>query len=142
VSKTFIDTNVLVYAMDTRDPAKREKARRVLSAVVEAGQAVVSTQVAKEFYVVATTKLGADPIAVKGIIHGFRNMEIVVDDLDLVEQATDIAILNRLSFWDASIVAAAERARCDRILSEDLNAGQEYRGIRIVNPFTDEKLPF
>ena len=135
VSKIFIDTNILVYSIDKREPVKRKNARKVLSGIVDSHQPVISTQVIQEFYVVATTKLKADSVLVKNIIHDFRNMEIVAVDLELIEQAIDIGLVSRLSFWDSMIIAAAEKARCDFVFSEDLSAGQSYRGVVVLNPF-------
>jgi len=138
VSKIFIDTNILVYTLDQKNIEKRDTARKIVKKVVESHQPVISTQVIKEFYVVASNKLKADPIVVKNIIHNFHNMEIVNNDLDLIEQAIDISILSQLSFWDSLIIAAAEKANCEYVLSEDLNSGQNYRGIKLLNPFIKE----
>jgi len=138
VSKIFIDTNILVYTLDQKNIEKRDMARKTVKKVVESHQPVISTQVIKEFYVVASSKLKADPIVVKNIIHNFHNMEIVNNDLDLIEQAIDISILSQLSFWDSLIIAAAEKANCEYVLSEDLNSGQNYRGIKLLNPFIKE----
>ena len=138
VSKIFIDTNILVYTLDQKNIEKRDMARKIVKKVVESHQPVISTQVIKEFYVVASTKLRADSIVVKNIIHNFHNMEIVNNDLDLIEQAIDISILSQLSFWDSLIIAAAEKANCEYVLSEDLNSGQNYRGIKLLNPFIKE----
>ncbi len=77
MSKIFIDTNLFVYALDQKDEQKKAQARIIIRKIVEAHQPVISTQVIKEFYVVATNKLKADPIIVKNIIHNFRNMEII-----------------------------------------------------------------
>ena len=74
----------------------------------------------------------------KNIIHNFRNMEIVNNDLELIEQAIDISIISQLSFWDSLIIAAAEKANCEFIFSEDLNNGQTYRGVTVINPFVKE----
>lgn len=138
MSKIFIDTNILVYTLDQKNIEKRDMARKIVKKVVESHQPVISTQVIKEFYVVASNKLKADPIIVKNIIHNFHNMEIVNNDLDLIEQAIDISILSTLSFWDSLIIAAAEKANCEYVLSEDLNSGQNYRGIKLLNPFIKE----
>jgi len=138
VSKIFIDTNILVYTLDQKNIEKRDMARKIVKKVVESHQPVISTQVIKEFYVVASNKLKADPIVVKNIIHNFHNMEIVNNDLDLIEQAIDISILSQLSFWDSLVIAAAEKANCEYVLSEDLNSGQNYRGIKLLNPFIKE----
>ena len=138
MSKIFIDTNILVYTLDQKNIEKRDRARKIVKKVVESHQPVISTQVIKEFYVVASNKLKADPIVVKNIIHNFHNMEIVNNDLDLIEQAIDISVLSQLSFWDSLIIAAAEKANCEYVLSEDLNSGQNYRGIKLFNPFIKE----
>ena len=138
MSKIFIDTNILVYTLDQKNIEKRDKARNIVKKVVESHQPVISTQVIKEFYVVASTKLKADSIVVKNIIHNLHNLEIVNNDLDLIEQAIDISILSQLSFWDSLIIAAAEKANCEYVLSEDLNSGQNYRGIKLLNPFIKE----
>jgi predicted nucleic acid-binding protein len=135
VSKIFIDTNIWVYSLDSKDQEKRNHARQILRKIVDAHQPVLSTQVIQEFYVVATAKLGADLLGVKNIIHNFHNMEIVNIDLELVEEASDISILSKLSFWDSLIIAAAEKAKCEHIFSEDLNSGQTYRGVKVLNPF-------
>ncbi|OHE66114.1 MAG: twitching motility protein PilT [Treponema sp. GWC1_61_84] len=140
VSKIFIDTNVFLYLLDNKDETKREKARKILKKIVALHQPVLSTQVIKEFYVAATSKLKADSFIVKNIIHNFRNMEIVNNDLELIEQAIDISAISQISFWDSLIVAAAEKANCEFIFSEDLNSGQTYRGVKVVNPF--EKADF
>ncbi len=138
MSKIFIDTNLFVYALDQKDEQKKAQARIIIRKIVEAHQPVISTQVIKEFYVVATNKLKADPIIVKNIIHNFRNMEIINNDLDLIEQAIDVSVLFQLSFWDSLIIAAAEKAKCEFVFSEDLNTGQTCRGVQVVNPFTKE----
>ena len=138
MSKVFIDTNILVYTLDQKDVEKKDLARRILKKVVESHQPVISTQVINEFYVVAVNKLKSDPIVVKSIIHNFHNMEIVNIDLDLIEQAIDISVISQLSFWDSLIIAAAEKANCEYVLSEDLNPGQNYRGIKLLNPFSSE----
>ena len=98
----------------------------------------ISTQVIQAFCVVATTKRKVDRFVVKNIIHNFRNLEIVNSDLDMIEQAVDIGIISQVSFWDALIIAAAEKANCDYILSEDWNAGQTCRGVSVINPFLQD----
>ena len=137
VSKIFIDTNILVYTLDAKDSYKQVKAREIMKKVIDLHQPVISTQVLKEFYVVATTKLKADRIIIKNIIHNFCNIEIVQNDLELIEQAIDISVISQLSFWDSLIVAAAEKSKCEFIISEDLNSGQTYRGVMVINPFKE-----
>ncbi len=138
VSKIFIDTNIFVYTLDKKDEIKQEKARVILKKIVELHQPVISTQVIKEFYVISTNKLKADHFIVKNIIHNFRNIETVNNDLELIEQAIDISVISQISFWDSLIIAAAEKSNCEFVFSEDLNSGQTYRGVMVVNPFIKE----
>ena len=138
VSKIFIDTNIFVYTLDKKDEIKQDKARLILKKIVELHQPVISTQVIKEFYVISTNKLKADHFIVKNIIHNFRNIETVNNDLELIEQAIDISVISQISFWDSLIIAAAEKSSCEFVFSEDLNPGQTYRGVMVVNPFIKE----
>jgi len=138
VSKIFIDTNIFVYTLDKKDEIKQEKARVILKKIIELHQPVISTQVIKEFYVISTNKLKADHFIVKNIIHNFRNIETVNNDLELIEQAIDISVISQISFWDSLIIAAAEKSNCEFVFSEDLNSGQTYRGVMVVNPFIKE----
>ena len=61
-------------------------------------------------------------------------MEIVNTDLQLIEDAIDISVISQLSFWDSLVIAAAEKSNCEFVFSEDLNAGQNYRGVLLINP--------
>lgn len=134
MSKVFLDTNILIYAMDSHDKEKQEKCRRLLSIATNEFSGVISTQVMQEFYVTATKKLGADPLIAKDILHTFERFEIVLNTPELIKEGIDCSIINRLSFWDALIVVSAESARCEKLWSEDLNDGQLIRGVRIENP--------
>jgi len=69
VSKIFIDTNLIVYTLDKSNVDKQERARNIIRKIVNVHQPVISTQVIKEFYVVAINKMKADPIIVKNILH-------------------------------------------------------------------------
>ncbi len=139
MSKVFIDTNLLVYTVDRKDTEKQEAARKFVRKLVDEHMPVISTQVIQEFYVVATAKLKADPVIVKNIVHNFHNMELVKIDLELIEQAIDISVLSKISFWDSLIIAAAEKSNCEYVVSEDLNTGQLYRGVKLINPFAEKE---
>lgn len=138
MSKVFIDTNILVYALDRFNEAKQKRCRDLLRGLNTVGRGVISTQVMQEFYVTATKKLGMDPLHAKDLLNAFERFEVVTVTPEIIKQAIDSSILNRLSFWDALIVAAAESANCDKIWTENLNEGQIIRGVRVVNPFADE----
>lgn len=135
MSKIFVDTNILVYAADGSEPMKQKTSRMLLKALRNEQSGVISTQVLQEFYVTAVKKLGIDSITTKSIVHALRNFETVVVDEDLIEEAIDCSVLNRLSFWDSLVVVSAEKAHCHVLWTEDLNHGQVIRGVRIENPF-------
>lgn len=137
MAKVFIDTNILVYSLDKFDTEKQEKCRGLLHAFTGDLLGVISTQVMQEFYVAATSKLGADALAVKDILHSFERFETIIITPEIIKDAIDCSIINKLSFWDALIVAAAESAGCENLWTEDLNDGQVIRGVRVVNPFTN-----
>lgn len=133
--RTFLDTNVLVYAVDDADPLKRDRAREVLGG--SADQLVLSAQVLSEFYVVVTRKLD-DPMTeadAAEAVRGLARLPVVVADSDLVEAAVALSWESQISFWDAQIIAAAMIAGCDRVLTEDLSHGAEVGSVRIENPF-------
>lgn len=133
--KSFLDTNVLVYAQDGRYPAKQRLARALATRLIVEGTGVISTQVLQEFHVAATTKLGVDPLAAKAVLRPFSAFETVQVTAQLVEEAVDCSVLSRISFWDALIVAAAASAGCTTLYSEDLQSGREFYGLKVVNPF-------
>ncbi|MDR1971436.1 MAG: PIN domain-containing protein [Treponema sp.] len=142
MAKIFFDTNILVYTLDTNNADKQKMAQNILIKISENERPVISTQVLQEFYYASTTKIKADKILVKNILHSFTNMETVQVNMNIIEQGIDISILSQISFWDGLIIAAAEYARCSVILSEDLNDGQIIRGIEIKNPFKIQNFSF
>ena len=136
--RTFLDSNVLVYSVDESpaEKSKHEQAVELLSAQPE--NLVVSTQVLQEFYVVTTRKLKSplsEELAARAV-RGIAKLDVVGVDVPLVLSAVDTSRTAQVSLWDALIIEAASRAGCERVLSEDLNAGQVIRGVRIENPFT------
>ncbi|MCF7915862.1 MAG: PIN domain-containing protein [Spirochaetaceae bacterium] len=136
MAKFFIDTNVLIYANDRRDPGKQKKAIRLLSHLMKTGEGVISTQVLQEYANVALTKLGQREEVVLRQLHLLEKMEVVRQSTSMIRRAVEIKKMYHINFWDAFIVSNAESAQCDLIYSEDLNTGQFFSGIRIENPFT------
>ena len=134
MAKGFIDTNVLTYQLDSRDKAKQKKCRDLVKTLVTNHEAVISTQVLQEFYVACTTKLKVKAILVKGIMHGFENMEVVSIGTELINDAIDTSIQYRMSFWDSLVIVSAESAKCQFLYTEDLNEGQIIRNVKIQNP--------
>ena len=138
MSKIFLDTNVLVYALDRRNKSKRLRARRCIAEARKDSRGVISTQVLQEFFVASTKKLSVAPLRLKQMIAWFeRHFEIVNVTPPLIRDAIECSVRAKVSFWDALVIVAAESAGAAMLWSEDLNAGQIIRDVQIVNPFTD-----
>jgi len=135
-AKTFVDTNILIYAHDIDAKAKHETARRVLQELWSERSGVVSTQVLQEFYVNVTRKISR-PMSKPTARLVVSTYAIWCSDNTPAEIAAAFRIEDdaRIGFWDALIVAAALKSGANRILSEDLNPGQTIAGVRIENPF-------
>jgi predicted nucleic acid-binding protein len=133
--RVFIDSNVVVYANDGRDPAKQRKAAEIVAKLMKNGTGVISTQVLQEYASVALTKLKQDDATVLRVLRLLETMTVVQSTPLLVRRAVELRRVYEIGFWDAGIIAAAEEADCDSIVSEDLNAGQYYGGIRAIDPF-------
>lgn len=133
---TFVDTNVLIYAHDVDAKAKHEAAKRLLRELWGERSGVLSTQVLQEFYVNVTRKI-PHPISKQSArqVVSTYFMWCVETTTAEISKAFRIEDEYRIGFWDALIVAAALKSGANRILSDDLNAGQTIAGIRIENPF-------
>lgn len=134
-AKQFIDTNLLAYAFDHHDQARRRTAKATLRDLAATPRGVVSTQVMQELYSVLTRKLGLPPATARRAVAATTHYEVVTLTPALVLEAMDCAALEHLSIWDSLIIVAAAHARCEELLTEDLHSGQIIRGVRVVNPF-------
>ena len=134
--RTFVDTNVLIYAHDVDAKSKHEVAKRVLRELWGERNGVLSTQVLQEFYVNVTRKI-PHPLSKQSARLIVSTYVIWCVETTHAEISTAFRIEDehRIGFWDALIVASALKSGANRILSEDLNAGQTIAGIRIENPF-------
>jgi predicted nucleic acid-binding protein len=135
-AKTFVDTNVLVYAHDVDDLSKHDLAREALRELWNDGTGVLSPQVLQEFYVNVTRKI-AMPLAKDAARLVVSTYAIWCVDVTSADVAAAFRIEDEatIGFWDALIIASASKAGAARILSEDLNAGQTIAGVLIENPF-------
>ncbi len=133
--RSLLDTNVLVYADASDEPAKQAQAIALVSALLRAGDAVISTQVLQEYVNVAVRKLRLPQGLIRERIAFCRRFEMVMTSPDLISDAMDLHLLRGLSFYDALIVRAAVVGGCQRVLSEDLQNGAVVQGVRIENPF-------
>ena len=134
-SRSFLDTNVLIYAVDRAEPRKQNTALELIARHATARTGVISTQVLQEFYSAATRKLGIAPLQARQHLRDFRVFDIVQITADIIEEGVDCSILSRISFWDGLIVASASAGKCSELISEDLSDGQLIQGITVRNPF-------
>jgi predicted nucleic acid-binding protein len=136
-ARVFVDTNVLVYQLDQREPDKQAQARGWLDHLWDTQTGRTSFQVLQEFYVTVTRKLepGLDPEAARKIVRALWAWRPVSVDERIFMAAWSIQDRFRLSWWDALIVSAARSAECPYLLTEDLQHGQDLDGVRVVSPF-------
>lgn len=134
--RTFIDTNVLIYAHDVDAKRKQETAKRILQELWSDRTGVLSMQVLQEFYVNVTRKIPR-PISkefARLVVSTYTTWCIDTTPFE-ISSAFRIEDESRIGFWDALIVASAIKSGATRLLSEDLNSGQTISGVRIENPF-------
>jgi predicted nucleic acid-binding protein len=132
----FLDTNVLVYSYDISDRRKQEVARGLVRRAL-AGGLVTSTQVLGEFAAALLHKVSprVDAQTLTRALDALAPITVISTDTDMVRRAVEVHERYRVHYYDSLIIAAAERAGCECIWSEDLNAGQRYFGVSVQNPF-------
>ncbi|HMO49409.1 MAG TPA: PIN domain-containing protein [Rubrivivax sp.] len=134
-STVFVDTNVLLYAVDPRDPHKQQAAQRWIERCWQRDCGRLSTQVLNEMYVNLlrlAPALGAEPA--RRMVREYRAWRPWIVDDDTVDLAWALQDGLSIHYWDALMVAAAQQQGCTLLLTEDLQHGQLIDGLRIVNP--------
>ena len=132
----FIDTNILVYVADIRDPQKQGIAEDIVAAALDSDGFLISEQVLNEFSSIAMSKLKISKDAIKEYLKFFRDLATVTFPSHVAERGLDIAERYQLQFYDSLLLATAEANGCTEFISEDLNDGQVYCGMKVVNPFS------
>lgn len=135
-AKSFVDTNILIYAHDIDAGEKHPIARKLLTELWDKREGVLSPQVLHEFYVNVTRKISR-PLTKQLARTVVRTYEVWCVETTFADIAVAFRIEDEdhISYWDALICAAALKAGAERVFSEDLNAGQRISGLRIENPF-------
>ena len=134
-SRSFLDTNVLVYSDDPRDPAKQAKALALITDHLRLRTGVVSLQVLQEYFVSATEKLKLDAELAKGRVEVFARFHVAEPNVGDILAAIDLHRLYGISLWDTLILRCAKQSGCLVLLTEDMQHGQIIDGVKIVNPF-------
>lgn len=132
----FVDTNVFLYRVSS-DPLDAEK-QAIAVRILQADDLFVSVQVFQEFYAQATRSSRPDALRhdeAVALIESWKRFSIQDITLGLLDAVLIAKDRWQLSYWDAAIIEAARLSKCDTVLSEDLNAGQNFGGVTVVNPF-------
>ncbi|MBN1831488.1 MAG: PIN domain-containing protein [Deltaproteobacteria bacterium] len=135
--KTFVDTNIIIYAYDVTAGKKHEAAENILADLWNSGLGVISTQVLQEFFVNVVQKIPnpIDKKQAKEIIRDFLKWHVVVNTGESIIEAINISQKFNYSFWDSMIIEAAIAGGAGVLLSEDLQDGQIINDVNIMNPF-------
>jgi predicted nucleic acid-binding protein len=139
-TRSFIDTNVLVYAEASDAPLKQRAALALLKRLYEESLGVLSTQVLQEYCNVALKKLKLPAPYVRSQLDFYEQFEIVQVTPAIIRAGLDIHQTRSLSFFDAIVLATAHASGCNVIWTEDLNAGEVVNGVCISNPFSSDLL--
>ena len=140
--KQFFDTNVVIYAYDDSDPAKQSEARSRLLNAAASSTGVLSTQVLGEFFHSTVVRRPLLSVAEARVaIQALSKLSVAVITPELVTQAINLHERFQLRYWDALIIATAKKEGCEEVLSEDMNHGQDYDGVRVTNPFVASATP-
>lgn len=135
--RSFVDTNVLVYAYDATAGAKRVAALDIVRELWESWRGCVSVQVLQELFVTLTRKVEqpVDAREARAVVSDLARWTLHAPDGDDILAAIDLHERHRLSFWDAMILQSAVVLGCARVFSEDLSHGRRYDGVEVVDPF-------
>ena len=136
--RSFIDTNIFVYAAGMHDEEKARISDRLIQHLTGNRTGVISFQVVHEFLNVALRKFApryTPEDARQYIADVFRPLLIVHSSLDLCSDAMEIFTRYKLSWYDSLLIAAAAEAGCSTLYTEDMQHGAVIRGVKIVNPF-------
>jgi predicted nucleic acid-binding protein len=134
-ARRFLDTNILIYAYDLDAPEKRSVALKILEdGCSQHGEVAVSVQVLQELHA-NLCRRGISQMEAAQVIRDYSRWPVVENTVDLLIAAQDEQSRWKLSFWDALILAAARVSGASELITEDLNHGQKYDGLRDINTF-------
>lgn len=133
----FLDTNILVYAFDISAGFKHDLAAQLVKSCWEDETGCLSIQVLQEFFVTVTRKLASplDQQTAKQIVVDLTNWQVHAPATSDFLQAIELQQEHQISFWDAQVIQSATALGCSQLLSEDLNSGQWYGSVQVINPF-------
>ena len=131
----FIDTNVLAYTCDSSSGTKQAKALALIEHLKHSANPCISTQVLQELYSILTSKFRVSAADAKEVLFLYEKLHVVTMEVKDINDAIESSIRWQISIWDALILTSAKKAGCSIVYTEDLNDGQKYGTIKVVNPF-------
>lgn len=131
----FVDSNVLLYALDSADPSKQRAAQKWRATLWKSRMGRISFQVLSEFYVNALRLRPDASDEARNEVRDLLTWRPIVTDAAVLELGWKLQDRYRLAYWDSLIVAASKTASCAFLLTEDLQAGQTLDGVKVINPF-------
>lgn len=136
-ARSFVDTNILVYAHDKGSGARHDQAEVLVERLWRERSGVISIQVIQEFYVNVRRRAQnpIPPVEARRLVKDYLCWEVVINTGDSILEVLDFERRFDLSFWDAFIVQAANASGAKTLYSEDLNHGQIYGMVKVLNPF-------
>lgn len=133
--RVALDTNVLAYAEGANGAVMRDRALKLIQRLPP-GAIVLPAQTLGELFNVLVRKAKRPPVRAREAVLSWRDSYAVVEtSADVIVNATDLASDHGLTIWDSVVLAAAAKAECRLLLSEDLQEGFTWRGITVANPF-------
>ena len=135
MSRVSLDANVFVYGVDASDAARHRAAKRLITLAAR-HDCVLVLQALAEFYYVATRKAGLPASQARSVVEELQLLfPVTLPGATTLRAAIDLSERHRINFWDAMLLAVARQAGVATLFTEDLQDGQDYDGVRCVNPF-------
>ena len=136
-----LDTNVLIYLIDGREPDRQARAREVVARAGASGRCILSVQSLGEFFVVAVRKGLATPAIAQQVVEDLTvTFAIASPTAADARTAAAAAVAGRLGYRDALLLATLDRGGCTVVLSGDMGDGAQHGGVTVRNPFAGERL--
>jgi len=134
-TRSFIDTNILVYAEASDEPVKQKTALALLKELYEDARGVLSTQVLQEYCNVAIKKLKLPPEYIRAQLDLYEQFEVIQVTPAIIRAGLDLHQIRSVAFYDAIVLASAQTAGCSQLFSEDMRTGETVGDVKIINPF-------
>ena len=137
IARSFVDTNILIYADASDEQVKQRAALALIKQLYDSACGVLSTQVLQEYCYVALKKLRLPVQHIRDQLDLYEQFEVVQVTPSIIRAGLELRQTHSVGFYNVIIIASAQIAGCSVLFSEDLNTGETIAGVRIVNPFAE-----